>query len=63
MHLAVKPILATNDFLRVVAKLIAEKIAAPRAKIVDPTFVVAALQARIVELSVVAVEPLIDELP
>jgi hypothetical protein len=40
MPLAVKLTLVTNNFLDVVAELIAEKIIAPRSKIVQPSVVV-----------------------
>lgn len=58
----VRPILATNKFLIVVAETIAGKIAPP-GQDCSSNSCGCSPQARIVELSVVAVEPLTDELP
>jgi hypothetical protein len=53
---AVKPILATNNFIIVVAKQTSGNIVAPPAKVVELLFAVAAPRAKLVELSIMTVE-------
>ena len=52
MFPVVKPILATNNPLVVVSELIFGNIAAPQAKVPEPSVAVAAPQAKLAELSV-----------